>query len=148
MIGKISELKLDKVRKTLKYEVDGIEKEIVIYNAIGKTREILLKILQTGSQIQDKDKATKMLYESILKELVDVDVDTKGFKSIFKAPNMTMLELNHTIEEILYELQYEFITGQIRRLNATKIATMTAISLEKVKGLQEDIEGLKDGNIQ
>ena len=147
MSAKLSELKLDKVRKTLKYEADGIEKQIVIYNAIGKKRENLLNLFQIGSKLNDKDKAASMMYESILKELVDIDIDTKGFKSMFKAPSITLLELNHTIEEILHEIQYEFITSQIRQLNATRLSTITAISMEKAKQLQEDVEGLKNANI-
>ena len=147
MSAKLSELKLDKIRKTLKYEVDGIEKQIVIYNAIGKKRENLLKMLQVGSRIDDKDKAASMMYESILKELVEIDIDTKGFKTMFKAPSITLLELNHIIEEILHEIQYEFIVGQIRQLNATRLSAMTAISMEKAKQLQEDIEGLRNANV-
>lgn len=147
MNAKLSELKLNKVRKVLKYEVDGVEKQITIYNAIGKKRENLLKMFQIGSRIDDKDKAASMMYESILKELVEIDIDTKGFKSMFKSPSMTLLELNHTIEEILHEIQYEFITSQIRQLNATRLSTITAISMEKAKQLQEDVEGLKNANI-
>ena len=144
---KLSELKLNKVRKVLKYEIDGVEKQITIYNAIGKKRENLLKLFQVGSRIDDKDKAASMMYESVLKELVDIDIDTKGFKSMFKAPSMTLLELNHIIEEILHEIQYEFITGQIRQLNATRLSAVTAISMDKVKQLQEDIEELRNANI-
>lgn len=147
MKAKLSELKLNKVRKVLKYEIDGVEKQITIYNAIGKKRENLLKLFQVGSRIDDKDKAASMMYESVLKELVDIDIDTKGFKSMFKAPSMTLLELNHIIEEILHEIQYEFITGQIRQLNATRLSAVTAISMDKVKQLQEDVERLSNGEV-
>ena len=147
MKAKLSELKLNKVRKVLKYEIDGVEKQITIYNAIGKKRENLLKLFQVGSRIDDKDKAASMMYESVLKELVDIDIDTKGFKSMFKAPSMTLLELNHIIEEILHEVQYEFITGQIRQLNATRLSAVTAISMDKVKQLQEDVERLSNGEV-
>lgn len=147
MEAKLSELKLNKVRKVLKYEIDGVEKQITIYNAIGKKRENLLKLFQVGSRIDDKDKAASMMYESVLKELVDIDIDTKGFKSMFKAPSMTLLELNHIIEEILHEIQYEFITGQIRQLNAARLSAVTAISMDKVKQLQEDVERLSNGEV-
>lgn len=52
MNAKLSELKLNKVRKVLEYEVDGNKKQITIYNAIGKKRENLLNILKTGSQLR------------------------------------------------------------------------------------------------
>lgn len=148
MKGKLSDLKLEKVRKTIKYELGGVEKEIVIYNAIGKKRENLLKILQTGSRLSDKDKAADMLYKSILKELVEIDIDVKNTNILLKAPTKTLMELNHEIDEMLFELQYEFITGQMRKLNMTKISTLTALSLERISDMQKDVEKLQNANVQ
>ena len=87
-----------------------------------------------------------MLYKSILKELVDIDVDLKSSKGLLKAPTMQLLELNNEIDEILHEIQYEFITGQIRQLNANRTAAMATVSINKVKQLQEDMDKL-NGNV-
>lgn len=147
MKAKLSELKLNKVRKLLEYEVEGNKKQVTIYNAIGKKRENLLNILKTGSQLTDKDKAADMLYKSILKELVDLDIDVKNTLPLAKAPNIILLQINHEIDEIIYELQYEFISSQMRLLNQAKISAMTVSSLNKINGMTEDIEGLKSDNI-
>lgn len=147
MKAKLSELKLNKVRKLLEYEVEGNKKQVTIYNAIGKKRENLLNILKTGSQLTDKDKAADMLYKSILKELVDLDIDVKNTLPLAKAPNIILLQINHEIDEIIYELQYEFISSQMRLLNQAKISAMTVSSLNKISEMTEDIEGLKSGNI-
>ena len=144
---KLSELKLNKVRKVLEYEVDGNKKQITIYNAIGKKRENLLKILQTGSQLTDKDKAADMIYKSILKELVDLDVDVRNTLPLSKAPNIILLQINHEIDEIMYELQYEFVSSQMRLLNQAKISAMTSLSLKKLDEMNETIEGLKNANV-
>ena len=50
MKAKLSELKLNKVRKVLKYEIDGVEKQITIYNAIGKKRENLLNYFKLEAE--------------------------------------------------------------------------------------------------
>lgn len=144
---KLSELKLNKIRKVLEYTVDDEKKQITIFNPIGKKRENLLNILKTGSQLTDKNKAADMLYKSILKELVDLDVDVRNTLPLAKAPNIILLQINHEIDEIIYELQYEFISSQMRTLNQARISAMTALSLKKSNEMTEDIEGLKDANV-
>ena len=143
---KLTELKLNKIRKQIPINIDGEEKLITIYNPIGKKREQILKLLETGNKLSDKEVAADMLYKSILKELVDIDVDLKSSKGLLKAPTMQLLELNYEIDEILHEIQYEFITGQIRQLNANRIAAMATVSINKVKQLQEDMDKL-NGNV-
>lgn len=139
---KLTELKLNKIRKQIPININGEEKLITIYNPIGKKREQILKLLETGNKLSDKEVAADMLYKSILKEFVDIDVDLKSTKGLLKAPTMQLLEINHEIDEILHEIQYEFITGQIRQLNANRIAAMATVSIAKVKQLQEDMEKL------
>ena len=143
---KLTELKLNKIRKQIPININGEEKLITIYNPIGKKREQILEILDKGNKLSDKEVAADMLYKSILKELVDIDVDLKSSKGLLKAPTMQLLELNHEIDEILHEIQYEFITGQIRQLNANRIAAMATVSINKVKQLQEDMDKL-NGNV-
>ena len=144
MGAKLSELKLNKVRKVLDYEVDGVKKHITIYNAIGKKRENLLNMLQVGNKLTDKDKAADMIYKSILKELVDIDVDVKNTITLSKAPSIVLLQINHEIDEIIYELQYEFISSQMRLLNHAKISSMASLSLQKVEDMKKDIESLEN----
>lgn len=149
-MSKMSELKLPKVRKVLTYEMGGEEKTITIYNPIGKKREQLVEMLQKGAKLssnKDKDKTAELLYKAILKELVDIDVDIKSVNPLMKAPSITLLELNHEISEILFELQYEFFTEQVRQLNMQKISILTAASLEKVAELQEEVKNIKNANI-
>lgn len=147
MNAKLSELKLSKIRKVLEYKVEDEGKQIVIYNAIGKKRENLLAILKTGNQLTDKNKAADMLYKSILKELVEIDIDVKNTVGLNKTPSITLLQLNHEIDEIMCELQCEFIYDQMRMLNQAKISTITALSLKKMEDMQEDVKSL-DANIQ
>lgn len=149
-MSKLSELKLPKVRKVLTYEVNGEEKVITIHNPIGKKREELVEMLQKGAKLisnKDKDETAELLYQSILKELVDIEVDIESINPLMEAPSITLLELNHEIGEILFELQYDFFTEQVRQLNMQKISILTAASLEKVAELQEEVKNIKNANI-
>lgn len=142
MDSKLSELKLPKTRCVLEYEVDGNKKQIKVYNAIGKKRENLINILKTGDKVSDKDKAADMLYKSILKELVEIDIDLKNTVGLTKTPSLTLLQLNHEIDEIMCELQCEFIYDQMRMLNQAKISTLTALSLKKMDDMTKEVEKL------
>lgn len=147
MKAKLSELKLGKIRKVLEYEIDGVKKQITIYNAIGKKRENLLSLLKVGNQISDKDKASEMIYKSILKELVDIDLDVKNTKTLIKHPSLVLMQLNHEIDEMMCELQCEFIYDQMRLLNQAKISAITSLSLKKMNDMTEDVERLKSDNV-
>ena len=95
-------------------------------------------------KLTDKDKAADMIYKSILKELVDIDVDVKNTITLSKAPSIVLLQINHEIDEIIYELQYEFISSQMRLLNHAKISSMASLSLQKVEDMKKDIESLEN----
>lgn len=144
---KLSELKLSKVRKTINYKVGEEDKIITVYNAIGKKRDNILKIIETGSKLTDKDKVAEMLYKSILKELTDITIDVKKSTSLSKYPSLTLLELNKEIDDILFELQYEYLTQQIRVLNKAKIAVLAASTMDKTKELTEVTEKLQNDNL-
>ncbi len=142
MNSKLSELKLPKIRCVLEYEVDGEQKQIIVYNALGKKRENLISIISTGNKITDKAQASEMLYKSILKELVEVDIDVKKTAGLLKAPSLTLLQLNHELDEIMCELQCEYIYAQMRMLNQAKISTLTALSLKKMDDMTKEVERL------
>ena len=146
MSTKLSDLKLPKVRKIINCEIDGEPKIITIFNPVGKKRIQLLEMLGSVSQIneEDTDKVADILYKSLLKELVNIEVDVKDANTLEKYPSLTLMEINKEIEEIIFELQYEYITGQMRRINHTIIAAMSGNLLNKTNKLNELIEELKD----
>ena len=70
---KLTELKLNKIRKQIPINIDGEEKLITIYNPIGKKREQILKLLETGNKLSDKEVAADMLYKSISTSSFNID---------------------------------------------------------------------------
>ena len=144
MSAKLSDLKLPKVRKVIQYEVDGQQKIITVFNPIGKKRLQLLEILSSVDKVDNEDvnKVADILYKSLLKELVDIEIDMKTVSTLDKYPSLALIEMNKELEEILFELQYEYISGQMRRVNHTIIATMSGSLLSKTNKLNELLEEL------
>ena len=66
----------------------------------------------------------------------------KTVSTLDKYPSLALMEMNKELEEILFELQYEYISGQMRRVNHTIIATMSGSLLAKTNKLNELLEEL------
>ena len=144
MSAKLSDLKLPKVRKVIQYDFNGEKKIITVFNPIGKKRLQLLEMLSSIDKVgkEDVDYIANTLYKTLLKELVDIEVDMKKVTSLDKYPSLPLMEINKEIEEILFELQYEYITGQIRKANQTIITAMSGVLInktEKINSLLEDL---------
>ena len=145
MSAKISELKLQKVRKVIQYELNGEKRIITIFNPIGKKRLQLLEMLSSIDKVGEEniDDVADTLYRTLLKELVDIEVDMKKLTTLDKYPSLALMEINKEIDEIIFELQYEYITGQIRRANQTIISAMSGVLINKTEKINELLEDLK-----
>jgi len=145
MSAKLSDLKLQKVRKLIQYEINGEKKIITVFNPIGKKRLQLLEMLSSIDKVDTENinNVADTLYKSLLKELVDIDVDMKKLTTLDKYPSLPLMEMNKEIEEIIFELQYEYITGQIRKANQTIIAAMSGVLINKTEQINELLEDLK-----
>ena len=145
---KLTDLKLNKIRKQIPINIDGEEKLITIYNPIGKKRVQLLEILSSISKVdnEDSEKIADVLYKTLLKELVDIETDVRNAAILDKYPSLTLMEINKELEEIIFELQYEYISSQIRRANHTIITAMSGVLINKTNKLNELLEELNAPN--
>lgn len=145
MSAKISELKLQKVRRVIQYEFNGEKRIITIFNPIGKKRLQLLEMLSSIDKVGEENinDVADTLYRTLLKELVDIEVDMKKLTTLDKYPSLALMEINKEIDEIIFELQYEYITGQIRRANQTIISAMSGVLINKTEKINDLLEDLK-----
>ena len=145
MSAKISELKLQKVRRVIQYEFNGEKRIITIFNPIGKKRLQLLEMLSSIDKVGEENinDVADTLYRTLLKELVDIEVDMKKLTTLDKYPSLSLMEINKEIDEIIFELQYEYITGQIRRANQTIISAMSGVLINKTEKINDLLEDLK-----
>ena len=146
MSAKLSDLKLPKVRKVIQCEVNGEQKIITVFNPTGKKRVQLLEMLSSVDKVgkDDMENVADTLYKSLLKELVDIEVDMDRVSILDKYPSLTLMEVNKEIEEIMFELQYEYITGQIRRANNTIISAMSGVLINKTEKINSLLEELNN----
>ena len=144
MSAKISELKLQKVRRVIQYEFNGEKRIITIFNPIGKKRLQLLEMLSSIDKVGEENinDVADTLYRTLLKELVDIEVDMKKLTTLDKYPSLALMEINKEIDEIIFELQYEYITGQIRRANQTIISAMSGVLINKTEKINDLLEDL------
>ena len=144
MSAKLSDLKLPRVRKTIQFEVNGEQKIITVFNPVGDKRIQLLEMLSSVDKVDNKDvdKVADIIYKSLLNELVDIEIDMETVSTLDKYPTLALMEINKEIEEILFELQYEYIFSQIRRVNHTIISAMSGNLLNKTNKLNELLEEL------
>lgn len=136
---KLTELKLNRIRKIINIDINGEEKLITIYNPIGKKRTLLMdkiRNLSVDNELSEEDKKNK-LYKTVLEELTDIKVNTKKFEDIEKYPNKAFLEVNSEVMDIIYELQLEHLYEAKRGLNEQVIRTLTALNLKKAKELAD-----------
>lgn len=149
MSAKLSDLKLKKVRKVINCEVNGEQKVITVFNPVGKKRIKLLEILSSVNEAGEENinDTANILYKTLLKELVDIEIDVKNASTLDQYPSLTLMEINKEIEEIIFELQYDYVSSQIRRVNHTIITAMSGSLINKTNKLNELIEDLKLTNI-
>ena len=149
MSVKLSDLKLPKVRRVIQCEVNNEPKIITVFNPVGKKRLQLIEILSSVDKTNEENLeiVASTLYKTLIKELVDVDVDMDKVTTLDKYPSLALMEINKEIEEIIFELQYEYVSSQIRRVNHTIIAAMSGTLMakgEQLKGLIEDLNKHND----
>lgn len=136
---KLSELKLNKVRKIIEVEINGEEKVITIYNPIGKQRKDLMdkiREIASNTSMEDNDKKSA-LYKTVIEKMTDLKVNTKRFENIENSPNKAFLEVNNEVMDIIHELQLEYMYEVKRGLNEQTIKTLTALNLKKAKELTD-----------
>ena len=145
MSAKLSDLKLQKVRKIIQYEINGEKKIITVFNPIGKKRLQLLEMLSSIDKVGEENinDVADTLYRTLLKELVDIEVDMKKLTTLDKYPSLALMEINKEIDEIIFELQYEYIAGQIRMANQTIISAMSGVLINKTEKINSLLEDLK-----
>ena len=115
MSVKLSDLKLPKVRRVIQCEVNNEPKIITVFNPVGKKRLQLIEILSSVDKTNEENLeiVASTLYKTLIKELVDVDVDMDKVTTLDKYPSLALMEINKEIEEIIFELQYEYVSSQI-----------------------------------
>ena len=124
---KLNELKGDLVRCVIPYKTnDGKEKQIEVYNIEGERRK---QVLEKLNEIADKvnqygELALDDYYAELISEFTDVELDKTNIVEIMKNPKMEWLVLQKELNDMIYELQYEYMSELIAQSRMLMITGM------------------------
>ena len=98
----LSNLKLPKVRKVIQCEVNNEPKIITVFNPVGKKRLQLIEMLSSVDRINEEniESVAGTLYKTLIKELVNINVDMDNVTTLDEYPSLALMEINKEIEEL------------------------------------------------
>lgn len=143
---KLNELKGDLVRCIIPYkDNEGKEKQIEVYNIEGERRK---QVLEKLNEIADKvnqygELALDDYYAELISEFTDVELDKTNIVEIMKNPKMEWLVLQKELNDMVYELQYEYMSELIAQ---SRLLTITGMEKQMEKELEVFTKQIENSN--
>ena len=143
---KLNELKGDLVRCIIPYKTnDGKEKQIEVYNIEGERRkQVLEKLNEIADKVNDfGELALDDYYAELISEFTDVELDKTNIVEIMKNPKMEWLVLQKELNDMIYELQYEYMSELIAQ---SRLLTITGLEKQMEKELEVFTKQIENSN--
>ena len=140
---KLNELKGDLVRCVIPYKTnDGKEKQIEVYNIEGERRkQVLEKLNEIADKVNDfGELALDDYYAELISEFTDVELDKTNIVEIMKNPKMEWLVLQKELNDMIYELQYEYMSELIAQSRLLMITGMEKQMEKELEVFNKQIE--------
>ena len=140
---KLNELKGGLVRCIIPYKTnDGKEKQIEVYNIEGERRK---QVLEKLNEIADKvnqygELALDDYYAELIMEFTDIELDKTNIVEIMKNPKMEWLVLQKELNDMIYELQYEYMSELIAQSRLLMITGMEKQMEKELEVFNKQIE--------
>ena len=135
----LNELKNDIVRCLIPYkDIDGNDKLIEVYNIIGDRRYQILAELEKIVNVEEGEEeyALDEYYKELIMEFTDIKVDETNINEMLINPTLEFQILRKELDDMIYELQYEFVCSQIRNNRALMIAELTKQSIKEFETVE------------
>lgn len=120
---KLNELKGSAIRTTIPCG----EKEITVFNVIGERRqevlEELIKMVAIGKG-KVGDDTVEQYYSYLITECTDIEYDDTMVSDLIINPTLPFQVLKKELDEISYELQYEYMCDKLNETRITVISGM------------------------
>ena len=143
---KLNELKGDLVRCIIPYkDNEGKEKQIEVYNIEGERRkQVLEKLNEIADKVNDfGELALDDYYAELISEFTDVELDKTNIVEIMKNPKMEWLVLQKELNDLVYELQYEYMSELIAQ---SRLLTITGMEKQMEKELEVFTKQIENSN--
>lgn len=150
----LSDLKMDKIRKTFDVDISGDIQEIVIYNLLGEERNELKNKLSELKKDGLKDiELIEEVYTDVFMNCTNIAIDEELI-DVLNAPTGNMLKIMQEIYDLIYEIQTEELLEKYRNLCDLQSAEYTKLMLlktqetllitEECKNVDKNIKKLKN----
>ena len=140
---KLNEWKHGLIRTIIPYkDNEGKEKQIEVYNIEGERRK---QVLEKLNEIADKvnqygELALDDYYAELIMEFTDVELDKTNIVEIMKNPKMEWLVLQKELNDMIYELQYEYMSELIAQSRLLMITGMEKQMEKELEVFNKQIE--------
>ena len=143
---KLNELKGGLIRCIIPYkDNEGKEKQIEVYNIEGERRK---QVLEKLNEIVDKvndfgELALDDYYAELILEFTDIELDKTNIVEIMKNPKMEWLVLQKELNDMIYELQYEYMSELIAQ---SRLLMITGLEKQMEKELEVFTKQIENSN--
>lgn len=143
---KLSDLKLQEIRKIYYVEIEGNIEEITVYNLFGEERQQLKDIItkEMGEDTTGKD-LMNLIYEKAFNLATDVEIDDELIDSINKG-NKELMLIAQDVEEIVGEIVMEVLLEKqllIEQMQSLALTKKILLETEKLDLINRDCEKLE-----
>lgn len=143
---KLSDLKLQEIRKIYYVEIKGNIEEITVYNLFGEERQQLKDMVtkEMGEDTTGKD-LMNLIYEKAFNLATDIEIDDKLIDSINKG-NKELMLIAQDIEEIVGEIVMEVLLEKqllIEQMQSLALTKKMLLETEKLDLINRDCEKLE-----
>lgn len=143
---KLSELKLQEIRKIYYVEIEGNIEEITVYNLFGEERQQLKNMVtkEIGEDTTGKD-LMNLIYEKAFNLATDIEIDDELIDSINKG-NKELMLIAQDIEEIVGEIVMEVLLEKqllIEQMQSLALTKKMLLETEKLDLINRDCEKLE-----
>lgn len=143
---KLSDLKLQEIRKIYYVEVEGEIEEITVYNLFGEERQQLKDMVtkEMGEDTTGKD-LMNLIYEKAFNLATDIEIDDELIDSINKG-NKELMLIAQDVEEIVGEIVMEVLLEKqllIEQMQSLALTKKMLLETEKLDLINRDCEKLE-----
>ena len=143
---KLSNLKLQEIRKIYYVEIEGNIEEIRVYNLFGEERQQLKNMVtkEMGEDTTGKD-LMNLIYEKAFNLATDIEIDDELIDSINKG-NKELMLIAQDVEEIVGEIVMEVLLEKqllIEQMQSLALTKKMLLETEKLDLINRDCEKLE-----
>lgn len=143
---KLSDLKLQEIRKIYYVEVEGEIEEVTVYNLFGEERQQLKDMItkEMGEDTTGKD-LMNLIYEETFNLATDIEIDDDLIESINKG-NKELMLIAQDVEEIVGEIVMEVLLEKqllIEQMQSLALTKKMLLETEKLDLINRDCEKLE-----